>query len=175
MTKRHNPPQERTSKKGGKFLPALCNILGTLILLAVIALVLPLSVPKLMGYQVYNVISGSMEPAIPVGSMIFVKPVDGSEIQPDEIIAFQSGDSVVTHRVLENHVVEAEFITKGDANADEDLSTIPYNSLIGAVRRHVPMLGDIMMHVTTTVGKVYLLALVACGLMFNILASRLRV
>ena len=119
MAKRHNPPQKRSKKRGGKFIPALCNVLGTLFLLLVIVLLLPLGLPKLMGYQVFNVVSGSMEPTIPVGSMILVKPMEGSEIEEKDIILFHtSEETVVTHRVMENHVVEGEFITKGTAKSE---------------------------------------------------------
>ena len=50
--------------KGGKLFPALCSVFGTLILLSVIAVFLPLTVPRLMGYEIYEVVSGSMEPEI---------------------------------------------------------------------------------------------------------------
>ena len=45
--------------KGGKLIPALCNIAGTLILLSVIGTCLPVTIPQLMSYEVYNVVSGS--------------------------------------------------------------------------------------------------------------------
>ena len=47
-------------------IPALCNIVGTFILLSVIITCLPATVPRLLGYEVYNVVSGSMQPEIPV-------------------------------------------------------------------------------------------------------------
>ena len=52
--------------KGGKIAPALCNILGILILASVILTCVPIVVPRMIGYDVYNIISGSMEPSIPV-------------------------------------------------------------------------------------------------------------
>lgn len=164
----------RRTKKGGNLIPALCNLFGILILLAAIAACLPLTVPKLMGYEIYNVISGSMEPEIPVGSVIYVAAAAPEEISGDDIIAFWSGDSVVTHRVMENRLVEGEFVTKGDANEAEDMNTVPYENLIGRVTYHIPMLGDLMVIVTGTVGKIYVLCFAACGVMLNMLASRLR-
>ena len=47
----------RPIKKGGMFIPALCNVIGTLILIAVIATSIPLAVPALLGYETYNVTS----------------------------------------------------------------------------------------------------------------------
>ena len=76
MTKDDRKTQNRPEKRGGKFIPALCSILGTLILLAVILGALPLALPRLFGYEAYSVVSGSMEPALPVGSVVYVEPAD---------------------------------------------------------------------------------------------------
>ncbi|MBR1455739.1 MAG: class B sortase [Oscillospiraceae bacterium] len=168
------PTAQHSGKKGGKFFPALCNILGTLILLLVIAVCLPLTLPRMLGYDVYNVVSGSMAPAIPEGSVVYVQEADPVEIEPGDVIAFWDGATVVTHRVAENHVVMGEFVTKGDANDTEDISPVPYNALIGHVKRHFPVVGQFLSLLASGVGKAYLLCLAACGVMFNILAGRLR-
>ena len=169
-----NASQKTAKTKGGKFLPAICNVLGIFILLGVIALLVPLTGAKLMGYNVYNVISGSMEPTMPVGSIVYVESVAGSAIKEGDIIAFESDGTVITHRVVSNKVVEGEFITKGDANEEPDMQPIPYSDVIGRVKRHIPKLGELLNILTTTVGKVYLFCLIACGFMFNMLASALR-
>ncbi len=169
-----NPEQRPEKKRGGKFLPALCNVLGTLILAAVILTFLPITAPRLLGYEVYNVVSGSMEPEIPVGSVVYVKPVEPAEIQPEDVIAFQQDESVITHRVVRNRQVEGDFITKGDANEKEDLEPVPYMALIGRVALHLPVLGNLMAVYTSFLGKLYVLIFAACGAMLNMLASRLR-
>ena len=90
-------------KGGGKVLPALCNVFGMLLLLGVIALCLPLVLPSVLGYQAFNVISGSMEPAIPIGSVIYVETVDPVDLEKDDIIAFYDDDgAVIAHRVTIN-------------------------------------------------------------------------
>ena len=48
------------------YVPALCNVIGTLMLLVVIAAAAPLTIPNFLGYDVYNVVSGSMEPTVPI-------------------------------------------------------------------------------------------------------------
>lgn len=169
-----NSDQRHGKKKGGKFLPALCNILGTLILAAVILSFLPMSVPRLLGYEIFNVVSGSMEPAIPVGSVVYVKPADPAEIRPEDVIAFQRDGVVITHRVAENSPEAKEFITKGDANEGEDLEPVPYRALIGCVTLHLPALGNLMALYTSLPGKLFVLILAACGAVLNMLASRLR-
>ena len=91
--------------KGRKVFPGLCSVLGTLILIGVIAAFLPLTVPRLMGYEIYEVVSGSMEPEIPVGSVIYVKAVQPQEVEAGDVIAFHKDGSVITHRVEENRYV----------------------------------------------------------------------
>ncbi len=157
-----------------KIIPALCNVLGILILLLVIASCLPVTVPRMMGYEIYNVVSGSMEPELPVGSVIYVSEEEPEEVKDGDIIAFWSKDSVITHRVVENRIVEGEFVTKGDANEAEDMNAVPYDRLIGRVERHIPFLGGVLMLYSSTVGKVYVVCFAACGAMLNLLAGRLR-
>ena len=164
-----------TRRGGGKAIPALlCNVLGTILILGVILAMLPAFLPRLMGIRVYDVVSGSMEPTIPVGSMIFVRPVDGDVIENGDGIAFSSNGVVVTHRVVENQRLGKQFITKGDANATEDMERIDYEELLGRVERHIPMMGEFTAHLTTPLGKIYLFAVLLCGLLFNLIAGRLR-
>ena len=174
MSKKSLSGGQRSRAKGGGFVPALCNVIGTLILLAVIAASLAITVPRFMGYGIYNIVSGSMEPEIPVGSVIYVEEVKPEDIKEKEIIAFQSGESIIAHRVMENKMVEGEFITKGDANAEEDMQPVAYGQLVGRVARHYPMVGVMMEIYTSQVGQAYVICFAACGAMFNVLAGRIR-
>lgn len=165
-----------TAKKGGLliYVPAFCSLIGTLMLLVVIGLAVPLTVPNYMGYQVYNVVSGSMEPTIPIGSVIYVKGRDPVEIEKGDIIAFRSGDSVIMHRVVDNKIVEGTFTTKGDANDTEDINEVPYASLVGIVERHIPVLGQILILFGSTFGRTCMICFAACGALLNILGGRFR-
>ena len=174
MTDRIESVPRPSDRKGRKLFPALCSVLGTLILLGVIAAFLPLTVPRLMGYEIYEVVSGSMEPEIPVGSVIYVKAAQPQEVEAGDVIAFQKDGSVITHRVEENHYVEGEFITKGDANREEDVEPVAYGSLIGKVERHVPVLGIVMSLLASNTGKLYAVLLAVCGVMFHMLSAILR-
>ncbi len=172
MDKQSLPPERR--KEGGKLLPALCNLFGTLILVAAIASCLPMVIPRLLGYDIYNVVSPSMEPEIPVGSVIYVKYVPPESIEEGDVIAFTSEGSVIVHRVVRNQTVEGEITTKGDANAGEDLNAVSYGAVIGCVVFHFPMLGALMELYTSTAGKIYVILFAACGAMLNLLAGRIR-
>ena len=80
------------------------NILGTAIIIAVIVLCLMLTVPRLAGYAGYCVLTGSMEPTIPVGSLIYSESVDPASIAEGDVIVFSDGrsDVPITHRVISN-------------------------------------------------------------------------
>ena len=60
-----------------------------------------LSVPRLWGFQIYAVTSGSMEPKIRTGDVIYVKQVPFQSLEPGDVITFSmnQGRTVVTHRV----------------------------------------------------------------------------
>ncbi len=169
------PEADRRQKdKSGKFLPALCKAAGTMIISAAILLMLPLAIPKMLGYEVFSVISPSMEPAIPAGSIIYVEAADGKDLKPGDIIAFKKDGDTVTHRVVENRISDGEFITKGDANVSDDIFPVRYKDLIGRVKRHIPYLGALMMSILSTKGKIRALAFVCSGALFSLLGTVLE-
>lgn len=165
--------RKQARKRKGRMASAICRLFGILILFAVIAALLPITVPRYMGYEVYNVISGSMEPEIPVGSAIYVEAVDPSSIGEGDIIAFMSGGTIVMHRVVSNHTVEGYLITKGDANEEQDFGEVDYQNVRGIVARHIPHLGQLMMILSGTVGKVLLFILALCGVLLYMLGGQL--
>ena len=170
-----SPQRGRHSeKRGGKFFPALFRMLGGLVLAAVILSVLPLTVPRLLGYEVYAVISGSMEPALPAGSLVYVKAADPASVTPGEIIAFSDEGTVITHRVMQNRSDEGSFITRGDANNTDDLFPTPYRNLIGRVKYHVPMMGALMLYFASVKGKLLAVCAVLGAVLLSFLGSILR-
>ena len=166
--------RESQPRKKRKVIPIICRVLGIIFILAVIVTALPLTIPKLLGYEIFNVESGSMEPEIPVGSVIYVKPTPPEDIQENDIITFSKEGVTVTHRVIENHIVEGEFVTKGDATEKEDVTPVPYASLVRKVTAHFAVLGKFLVVYSSTIGKVYVLLVAACGVMLNILGSMLK-
>ncbi len=163
----------RNTRRPHRAAAILCRVLGTVILLAVLAVCLPLSVPKLLGYQVYDVISGSMNPAIPVNSVVLVQSAAPEDIQPGEVVAYQSGDSVVVHRLVENHIVEGELVTKGDANAEPDPLKVDYGSVLGTVKWHIPVIGIYAGALNTLTGKLYAFGFIVAAAMLYLLANEI--
>lgn len=165
---------KKRTKRKNIFLQILCRILGTLLIIAVFAVLIPISVPRIMGGAVYNVVSPSMAPEIPVNSLIAVQPIDPVELKEEDIIAYYRDDVIITHRVTNNNTLEGKITTKGDANEEEDLFLVTYNQVIGKVTWHVPFLGGLAQVLTSTAGKIYLLAVLACGIMFHMIAGQLK-
>ena len=96
-----------------------------------------------------------MDPAIPVHSVVLVQPAAPEKLQPGEIVAYRSGSSVVIHRLVENHIVEGELVTKGDANAEPDPLKVEYASVLGTVTAHIPFIGIYAGALNTLPGKMY--------------------
>ncbi len=155
-------------------LAALCGALGKTLLLLVILLCLVAPLARLCGYEIYNVVSGSMEPAIPVGSAVFVRSVPPVQLEPGDIVAFQSRGTVVTHRVVENDAAQSSLITKGDANAQPDPERVRYQDVIGQVGHHAPILGWLLSTYTGGSGRVYLICLAAGGAALDLAAVLMR-
>lgn len=145
--------------KGRKRKPiaVFLKTVGILLLLLLAASCLPLTVPRFFGYHIYSVVSGSMEPAIPTGSLVYIKETGPEEIEAGDVIAFYGAAdsaSIITHRVVENRVVMGEFSTKGDANQTPDMNPVPYAHLIGKVEYSVPRAGMIAAVFTSPKGKI---------------------
>ncbi|HHX10488.1 MAG TPA: signal peptidase I [Firmicutes bacterium] len=136
--------------------------------------------PAIAGHKIYIVMSGSMEPALKVGSIVVVKPLDPEEIRPGDIITFRSehNSSVTTHRV--NRVGADEngllFYTIGDANEVEDPSPVEPRHLIGNVVLTVPYVGYLFAYARTPQGARTLFGLavlvVAGELVYNFMTGK---
>lgn len=161
MPKHPDRMPAQSAGRRSSFLPAaLCNVLGTVLIVGVILAFLPVPLAKLAGYDIYNIISGSMEPAIPIGSAIFVRSVNPATIEPGEVIAFERGGAVVAHRVVENNV---SITTKGDANDSPDMTPVLYSSVIGRVEHSLPGVGGLLEMMTSGAGRLYAVGLVLAG------------
>ena len=99
---------------------------------------------RLLGLQAFVVQSGSMEPACPVGSLVYVGPAEAAELRVGDIITFDLGSGIRgTHRIVEigEHEGTPAFVTKGDANEHIDAGLVLPESIIGRVVFTVPYLG----------------------------------
>lgn len=152
------------------------NFIGTAIIIIVIVLCLSLIVPKVFGISSYTVLTGSMEPSVPVGSVVYAKAIEPSLLETGDIVVFYDGrnDIPVTHRVVENQTEESQIITKGDANDSSDIAPIPYQNIIGKVVLHLPVLGRLLSLLGSFVGKAAALAFILGGFLLCEIARRMR-
>ncbi|MBO5301955.1 MAG: signal peptidase I [Peptococcaceae bacterium] len=131
----------------GKTILKVWNALTTTLVIIVVLLALLLAGPRLIGMDVFTVLSGSMEPTYHTGSLIYVKDVDPYKIEAGQVITFMlSEDTVATHRVIEVVPDETDssvvrFRTKGDANNAEDGSLVHYKNVLGTPVFTIPQLG----------------------------------
>jgi len=94
-----------------------------------------------------TVLTGSMAPTYPPGTLVIVKPIDAQELRIGDPITYQikSGESaVVTHRVVAiNNSTDGSvtFVTKGDANGAADAQPVEPVQLKGKVWYSVPWIG----------------------------------
>ena len=155
-------------------IAVLCKITGTGVIICTVLLLGILTLPRVLGYQMFNVISGSMEPEISVGSLIFVEDADPLLLKQGDIIAFNRSESVVCHRVIDNNTFSGLLTTKGDANEIEDPETVNYDDFIGLVKNHIPYLGGIGAYISTFSGKLLCFELLVVGIILHLIADRLN-
>ena len=123
------------------------SIVSSVLVALVVILALLLVGARLVGLQVFTVLSGSMEPTYHTGSLIYVKKVDPYTITEGTPITFMLDENTIaTHRVVgivpdEDDPTVIRFRTKGDANEAEDGSLVHYKNVIGTPIFSIPYLG----------------------------------
>ena len=124
---------------------------------------------RILGFEVFGVLTGSMEPTYPTGSLIYVKDVDPSELRVNDVITFSISPNVIaTHRIVEivpdeQYPTIVRYRTKGDANKDVDASLVSAGNIIGKAMFAVPQLGYLASYIQQPPG-IYV-AILVCGLM----------
>ncbi len=160
-----------------KVWDTVTTILVTLVVLLAIALV----GVRLFGLQVFTVLSGSMEPQYPVGSLIYVKEVDYKMLQPGDVITYRlNKNTVSTHRIIQVLLDEEDpevyrFRTKGDANEDPDGGDpVHCANIIGTPVFTIPYLGYVAHYIQRPPGLYVAIAAGAVLLMLVFLPDLLR-
>lgn len=127
------------------------SILVTILLILAVALcvytavqVLSQGYVNLGGFMMFRVVTGSMEPTIPVGALLLTREVDIESIQMHDIICFRTQvaeiwGKIVTHRVVGIEMSEWNgplLITKGDANLTADGYFVDRTNFVSKVVWH---------------------------------------
>lgn len=129
--------------------------ISTILIAIPVIVALSMVVSAFAGFKVFTVLSGSMEPAIHTGSLIYVKPVDAATLREGDVITFAIADDMTaTHRIVEiirgsegegaadaGSNADLQFITKGDANDAADASPVSEENIVGTPVLAIPLLG----------------------------------
>lgn len=131
---------------------------------------------RLLGYRVFNIVSGSMEPVYRVGDLIYVQEVDPNTVQPGDVITFVLNEDLVvaTHRVVRIDAEKQRFYTKGDANETEDGGSVHFKNLIGVPKFKIPGLGYVADFIQKAPGLYITIAAVAVLLLLAFLPDLAR-
>jgi signal peptidase len=122
---------------------------GEWVLLVVVvgAALAAVAVPRLAGATPYAVLTGSMQPTMPAGTLVVVRDVDAADIRTGDVITFNprpNDPAVVTHRVVGvgfDGDGRPAFRTRGDANDAADPWTVREQQVVGERWYFVPFLG----------------------------------
>lgn len=152
-----------------KVIETILSIFITAILSLLVCIFL---ITRLLNVEPFIVLSGSMEPAIPTGSIVLADK-NSSDINIGDIIAFNKGDISVTHRVS-GIDEDGNFITKGDANETADPAPVAREQVIGKCLYTIPFLGYVASYLRTPAGIAVFIGMIAIYLVITVYQKNKR-
>ncbi len=97
-------------------------------------------IPSLWGKKPLMVISGSMEPTLKVGGILYYEKIDLNDFDEGDILVYQTKEHIISHRIVD--ITENGFITKGDVNNTVDNYLITNNQILGrGTNWSIPFIG----------------------------------
>ena len=117
---------------------------GFWLLIVTFGVVLAIFVSGSFGIQRYLVVSGSMEPNLYAGDIVFVNTnIDFEDVEIGDVIVFKYDDMNIIHRVVEETTINGKrhFKTKGDANKNDDGFIVTEDNYCGTELYHIAKLG----------------------------------
>lgn len=157
-----------------KKIKKIIKITAVIIIVALAGLILLTLAPESGGYKALIVTSGSMEPAVPAGSMVFIK--NAGTIQKNDIITFRMSPgpkSLTTHRIVDIKEVREKtmYQTKGDAVKEPDIELVPAERVAGRMIFSIPFIGYPIAFGKTQTGVVMLVVVPAAVIVYEELKS----
>lgn len=132
----------------------LCGaILGVNVYLANARSLAGNQLPMPFGVGAAIVLTGSMEPTLSAGDLILVRETDSVAV--GDIVVYQSGGSLVVHRVI--HLEEDSVTTQGDANNAPD-EPVPLSDIRGSVLLRIPYAGSVVSLIKSPIGTICIIA-----------------
>ncbi len=153
-----------------KVFKKVWKVISTILIVLMIAITLFLVVfkivgetPSVFGYNLFYIVTGSMEPTVKVGDIILSEKVETSALKEGDVVTFngESGElegKIVTHRIVSIYEENGEtyIITKGDANTANDP---PHKAecVVAVMKCKIPLLGSLVKFINTPLGFVVLI------------------
>jgi signal peptidase len=156
-------------RKPRKLTKALRGVFDALLIMIITGALVLLLAPRLMGANLLVVVSQSMEPAVPMGSIVVSHP----KAVPDEMgigdvitfsVADLGGEAVfVTHRVVEviGNGADVRYRTQGDSVNAPDLELVAPDQILGRMWFSLPLVGYLVAFIRTPLGYLTLVGLPA--------------
>ena len=151
--------------------------MGNLLFSLVVILAVMLLGLRLAGWQAYTVLSGSMEPEIPAGALIYVRSIKPETLVPGDIITFLlNSDTTATHRIVEMTATDNGYLfqTKGDANKSPDAARIHSKDVIGVPVLTVPGVGYALGYLQSTPGMFLAMSVGAISMLVLLILDWMR-
>jgi signal peptidase I len=154
---------------------ALARIGLSVVAAVLLVVVISITVPSLFGYRVLNVLSGSMGPTIPTGSVVWDGVIDPLDARVGDVVTFTDPEDhqrLLTHRLRSIRVRggTAHMVTQGDANNTVERWSVPVSGEIGRVAFHVPKLAYARVWISSHAGNMAL-AIVVVALILGALVE----
>src|SRR5947208_851547 len=143
------------------------RVAGILLLALPVALLAALGGGRAAGYSTHVILTGSMAPAAPAGSVVFMRPLPAEAVRVGQIVLIPRGDRrspspPLMHRVVAIRRDAGRIVaeTKGDANATPDFDPYVIEGHTMTPVVVVPRLGYVLAAATTRGGRVALAVVV---------------
>ncbi|WP_217907043.1 signal peptidase I [Candidatus Nanohalobium constans] len=140
------------------------EIATTLLIVLVATPLVVFIVPQLLGLEAYVVTSGSMEPRVPEGAILYNQNSETSQLEVGDIVTYvpnpnQSDADRITHRIIQVNQTEnsRQFKTQGDANVDPDPGWVSDYQVIGQELFTIPYLGYMVKFLSSPITLILLL------------------
>lgn len=136
------------SQKSKSKIGKIFSVVVTAIIIILIAFAI-IGSKGIGGYRYLNVLSGSMKPTLPIGSLVIIKDTPKDKLKIGDIITYETinekgkkSGTYVTHRIVEVNE-DDNFITQGDNNNTEDAAAVKESQIIGKVLFKINYLGKL--------------------------------
>ena len=173
MKTTNETPEKMPATRRDKILTgigiALCVLLIPLLIVNVTMIIQSYAnkdeVPSFLGVTPLIVLSGSMEPQILEGELIFSTHIDPDDVREEMVISFfdplSTTGTIVTHKVVE--IIDdgdgtVSWRTRGINNNSNDSALVPEENLVGRYRFGIPFAGYVAMFMQSTPGLVVCVA-----------------